>query len=102
MASRIQSVKEVFELSKGGDMPVRAQGSRWICHKQAALQRFVDRYGAYINHLTALAEDETVRRDDRAHIKGWLKKWMDSRMLIGAALYMDVLKPASILSLTLQ
>ena len=83
-------------------MPVRAQGSRWICYKRAALQRFVDRYGAYINHLTALAEDVTVRSDDRARIKGWLKKWMDSRMLIGAALYIDVLKPASVLSLTLQ
>ena len=34
-------LKEVFKLPKGGDMPVRAQGSRWICHKRAALQRTV-------------------------------------------------------------
>ena len=82
-------------------MPVRSQGSRWICHKKAALQRFIDRYGAYINHLTALAEDLTVKADERAHIKGYLKKWSQCRMLVGAALYIDVLKPACNLSLTL-
>ena len=47
----VEDLKEVFEFPKGGDLPVRSQGSRWINHKQKALQRFVDRYGAYINNL---------------------------------------------------
>ena len=38
---------EVFEFPKSGDLPVRAQGSRWVTHKRKALQRD----GVpYINH----------------------------------------------------
>ena len=71
----VKELKEVFEFPSGGNKPVRSQGSRWINHKRKALQRVVDRYGAYISHLTALAEDGSVKPDDRARLKGYLKKW---------------------------
>jgi len=29
------------------NIPIRSQGSRWITHKIRALQKIVDRYGAY-------------------------------------------------------
>lgn len=67
--------KEVFQLKEGGDMPVRSQGSRWIAHKRKALQRLVDRYGAYINHLTTLVADSLVSSTDRARLSGYLHKW---------------------------
>ena len=41
---------EVFEFPKGGDTPICSQGSRWISHKCLALQRIIDRYGAYFSH----------------------------------------------------
>ena len=82
-------------------MPIRSQGSRWINHKRRALQRFVDRYGAYINHLT-LVEDKTIRSDDRAKLKRYLQKWRQARILVGAALYVDLLKSPSCLSVCLQ
>ena len=94
--------RKFFEFPKGGDLPVRSQGSRWINHKRKALQRVVDRYGAYLNHLLTLIEDPSVKSDDRARLKGYVQKWKQPRMLIGAALYVDVLKCPSILSLTLQ
>ena len=40
----VEDLKEVWELSAGGNIPVRSQGSRWICHKRKALQRVIDRY----------------------------------------------------------
>ena len=93
--------KEVFELPNpgGGNLPVRSQGSRWISHKRKALQRLVNRYGAYQNHLFTLIADPSVKADDRAKLKGYALKWEQSKLLIGAALYIDVLKP---LSLSLQ
>ena len=39
---------------------------------------------------------------DRQRVKGYLLKWREARILFGSALYVDILKPASLLSLTLQ
>ena len=98
----VVDLKEIFEFPKSGDLPVRAQGSRWISHKRKALQRVVDRYGAYVNHLSALVEDKTMKSTDRQRLRGYLLKWREGRMLLGCALYVDVLKPPSLLSLALQ
>ena len=43
-----------------------------------------------------------MQGEDRARLKGYLKKWSDSRIVIGCALYIEVLKPPSFLSLGLQ
>ena len=56
LAEIVIDLKEVFSFPDSGDAPVRSQGSRWIAHKRKALQRVVDRYGAYISHLSALIE----------------------------------------------
>ena len=101
-ADIVEDIKEVWEFSAGGDKPVRSQSSCWISHKRKALQRLVDRYGGYLNHVTALSEDQTIRSTDRARLKGYLKTWKQSKMLIGAAMYVDVLKSPSFLSLSLQ
>lgn len=95
-------LKGVFELPEGGNLPVRAHGSRWITYKRKALQRVVDRYGAYLNHLATLTEDASIKSTDRQRLRGYLLKWKEARMIIGAALHTDALKPASLLSLTLQ
>ena len=62
----VQDLKGVFELPSGGNIPVRAHGSRWITHKRNALLRVIDRYGAYIAHLTSLSQDGSVKPDDKA------------------------------------
>ena len=98
----VEDLKEVYELPKSGNVPVRSQGSRWIDHKRKALQRVVDRYGAYISHLTTLTEDSSLKAEDRARLKGYLRKWMQYRTILGCAMYVDILKPPSLLSLSLQ
>lgn len=97
----VEELKEVFEFPKGGNKPVRLQGSRWINHKCKALQRAVDQYGAYISHQTTLTEDSSLKAEDRARFKGYLK-WMQYRTILGCAMYVDILKPPSLLSLSLQ
>ena len=102
LASIVSDLKEVFSLPKGGALPVRCQGTRWITHKRKALQRVIDRFGAYIAHLTTLSQDSSVKAVDRARIQGYLKQWSRTRMLIGSAMYIEILKAPSMLSLTLQ
>ena len=102
LASIVSDLKEVFSLPKGGALPVRCQGTRWITHKRKALQRVIDRFGAYIAHLTTLSQDSSVKAVDRARIQGYLKQWSRTKMLIGSAMYIEILKAPSMLSLTLQ
>ena len=68
LSDLIDDLKEVFELPEGGNLPVRAHGSRWITYKWKALQRVVDRYGAYLNHLATLIEDASIKSTDRHNI----------------------------------
>ena len=95
-------LKEVFELPKGGNLPVQCQGTRWINYKRKALLCLVDRYGSYLIHVSTIVEDGSIPVIDRARYGGYLTKWKEAKMLIGAAMYADVLKPPSILSLSLQ
>ena len=62
----------------------------------------MDRYGCFLNHLAILSEDQSIKSTDRARLKGYIRKWKQSRVLIGAALYVDALKPPTLLSLSLQ
>jgi len=98
----VKDLKEVYEFPKGGNKPIRSQGSRWINHKRKAIQRVVDRYGAYISHLITLSEDNSVKADERARIKGYLKTWSKYSTIVGCALYVDILKSPSFLSMSLQ
>ena len=98
----VTDLQETFGFPKGGDLPMRSQGSRWITHRHNALQRVIDRFGAYISHIITLAEDSTMKAEDRARMKGYISKWGHAKILIGCSLYIDVLQPASLLSLTLQ
>ena len=82
-------LRQVFDLSKGCNNPIRSSGTRWVIHKQKALQRVVDRYGVYIAHLSTLVEDRSLKA----------KK---PEVLVRCALYIEALKPISLLSLVLQ
>ena len=98
----VEDLKEVWELPAGGNMQVRSHGNRWICHKLKALQCVVDRYGTYLNYLSTLVEDHSIHSSDRANLRGYIQKWKQAKMLIKAAMYVDVLKTPSHFNLFLQ
>ena len=85
-----------------GNRPLHACGTRFVSHKVSAISRFVERYGAYINHLIALSEDSSVKSVDKQKLKGYVCKWRDGKILLGCAMVHDLLKPAAILCKTLQ
>ena len=70
----VDDLKETFNFSKGGDLAVRAQGSRWITHKCRALQQVVVQFGVYLNHLSTLAQDKSTKSDDKAWLVGYTRK----------------------------
>ena len=98
----IADLKEFFEFDDAGVKPVRASGSRWITHKLSAMKRVVSKYGAYTKHLAALSEDKTVKSTDRTKIKGYYKKWIQAKYILGCALFIDILTPCSIFSKVMQ
>lgn len=59
---------------QGGNRPLRACGTRFISHKVAAIGRLLDRYGAYIAHLTELAEDSSTKATDKQKLRGSMFK----------------------------
>lgn len=87
---------------QGGVCPLRECGTRFITHKVAALERVIDRFGAYLSHMIALTEDTSLKAVDRQKVKGYVLKWQDSKILLGCALFHDLLRPCSILCKVLQ
>ena len=63
------------------------------------MERVLDRFGAYINHLIALTEDPSskLKPADKQKLKGYVRKWRDGKVLLGCALFHDILKPSAIL-----
>ena len=80
LASIVEDLKGAFEFPNGGNLPIRCQETRWIIHKRKALQRMLDRYGAYIVHLTTLIQDTSVRAGDRDHLKGYIRQWKEPKI----------------------
>ena len=97
--SIVTDLKECFECDEGGIKPIRASSTRWVSHKLNAMKRILSKYGAYISHLTALAEDASVKSADCAKL---YEKWLDDKYLLGCAVFVDLLTPLAIFSKTMQ
>lgn len=99
----VEDLKEVFHFPETGDpVPVHDQGTRWVNHKRKALQRIVDRFGVYCTHLHSMTNDASLEATDQAKLKSFHQRWAQGKILIGCAMYIDVLKAPSLLSLSLQ
>ena len=102
VVDELRQCLEDGDMPNRGNRPLRASGTHFVAHKMAALGRLIDWYGAYLAHLTALIEDPRVKSVDREKLRGYARKWRDSKMLLGCALFHDVLKPCAILCKVLQ
>ncbi len=71
--------------------PLRAFGTRFVSHKVVAMNRLIQRFGAYLAHLTTL-----TMSIEKAKLEGYLMKWRDFKIILGCALFHNLLKPASI------
>ena len=66
-----------------GNRPLHACKTRFVSHKVAAINRFIERYGAYINHLISLTEDSSMKPADKQRLKGYIGKWKEANIIFG-------------------
>ena len=72
----------------GGSRPIHACGTRFITQTNvAALNQIIDRFGAYLSHITALTEDSSSFPDDKQKLKGYVTKWRESNWLYSMPQY---------------
>ena len=62
LESIVTDLKGAFKLNEGGVRPIRACGTRLVCHKLSAMRRVLSKYGAYTAHPATLSEDSSVNR----------------------------------------
>ncbi len=104
LESIVSDLKGIFHFDEDdeGVRPIRACGTRWVCHKLSAMKQVLSKYGAYTAHLGTLSKDSSVKPADRAKFKGYLRKWVDAKYLLGCALFIDLLTPCGIFSKSMQ
>ena len=54
------------------------------------------------NILLPFLRTKTVKSTDRTKIKGYYKKWIQAKYILGCALFIDILTPCSIFSKVMQ
>ena len=94
-------MKDEFEMYGGGIKPVKSTGTRWIDHRIRAMQRLVDKYELYCQHLQH-ANPETKKTTDRATLQGKFDKLIDAKVLLRSCFFVDTLSSAKQFSLTTQ
>ena len=72
-------------------------GLVFIAHKVSALNCFIKRYGAYLNHLTVLSQDKATKAIDRKKLNENILWWTKSKILRGCAVFHDILNSPAIL-----
>ena len=81
--------------------PAKVGGTRWIAHKVRAMAVVLQNYGVFISHLESLAQTDSQSLK-KAEIEGFVKKWQYAKFPLHLALYLDVLTPLKVLSLSMQ
>ena len=98
----VVDLKQCLSFDGNGIRPVRASGSRWVTHKVNAMKRVLSKFGAYVAHLSALSEDGSVKSSDQAKLRGFCRKWVDAKYVLGCAFFVDLLSPCAVFSKVMQ
>ena len=98
----VEDLKEFLNFDDNGVKPIRANGTGWVTHKLCAMKRVLSKFSVYTHHLAALSVDSTVKSADWAKLKGYYLQWVNSKYILGCALFIDILTPCSIFSKVMQ
>ena len=85
-----------FEMFSAGVRPVKATGTRWIDHKLRVMDRLVEKFGLYAQHLQNVIST-SLNKVDKSTLEGKFAK-----VLLRCALFIDVLAEAKKFSLITQ
>jgi hypothetical protein len=88
-------------MEKNVPKPAKVGGTRWIAHKFRAMTIVLQNYVIFIAHLESLAHTDSQSLK-KAEIEGFVKKWKYAKFPLHLAIYLDVLTPLKVLSLSMQ
>ena len=94
-------VCDMFEFESKQVKPHKASGTRWVDHHMKAMSNVVDKFGLYLAHFEYIIAD-TTKRTDKATLEGKRREMCQADVLFFSALFMDILEPVRVLSLTTQ
>ena len=94
-------MKDGFEMYGDGMKPVKSTGTCWIDHRIHAMQRLVDKYGLYCQHLQHTIP-EIKKTKDCAIIRGKFDKLINVKVLLRSCIFVDALSTTKQFSLTTQ
>ena len=93
---------EIYEFESKSVKPLRASGTRWISHKLGAMRLAIDKFEVYIVHMQEMSEDKSFPPAVRNKLKGYLKLWNKTSLLVKLCFFADLLEPFSKLSMAFQ
>ena len=94
-------VCDMFEFESKQVKPHKASGTRWVDHHMKIMSNFADKFGLYLAHFENIIAD-TTKRTDKATLEGKRREMCQADVLLFSALFMDILEPVRVLSLTTQ
>ena len=72
------------------------------CPQMECNAHVFDNFGAYLQHLDAMSQDESYKSNDRSKFSGYLGKWKQAKTPLYLALFIELLSPLRVLSLAFQ
>ena len=93
-------VCDMFEFESTQVKPHKASDTRWVDHHMKAMSNFVDKFGLYLAHFENIAD--TTKHTDKATLEGKRREMCQADVLHFSALFIDILEPVRVLSLTTQ
>ncbi len=82
--------------------PQKANGTRWLQHKQRACDSLIKGYSVIVAHLENCAEDQCTPKKDQAKPKGFLRQLKSGKFVLYLLMFSELLRPFAQLSLCLQ
>ena len=103
-----KSSKRLQELHQFGKIyetsiprPAKVGGTSWMVHKFRAMAILLENYGIFISHLESLAHTDSQSLK-KAETEGYVKKLKYAKFPLHLAIYLDVLTPLKVLSVSMQ
>ena len=101
-SKRLRELREFSEIyEKSIPKPAKVGGTRWIAHKFRAMAIVLQNYGVFITHLESLAQTDSQALK-KVEIEGFARKWQYAKFPLHLAIYLDVLTPLKVLSISMQ
>ena len=95
------SSRNLEEYLKKLQKPSKSTGTCWTAHKVRAMEIILTNYNIFMAHIESLSRTDSQALK-RVENEGLAKKWLQGKCPMHLAMFLDILTPIKVLSLTTQ